>query len=347
MRVSELGEFGLIDLLRGVIERSRKSLAQRVREHPAPQAIKTLQNIIIDVGDDAAAWIANGSVQLSTTDTLVQNVHFSFDGATWKELGWKALAINISDIAAMGGIPTYALVTLGLPGDTPVEGISELYDGMIEIGDKYGAAIVGGDIIGAPVVVISLTLMGLGLGEARELLTRSSARPGYQVAVTGHLGSSAGGLRMLLDRMELDPETARHLREAHLRPMPRVAEGQALVRGGVRTAMDISDGLVADLSKLCKASGVAAKVYVDRVPVHPALRWAFPKDYLPLALGGGEDYELLFCAPGEIMERAKESLETPVTVIGEIVEGSPGDVALLDEAGRTVELKTWGWDHLR
>jgi len=340
-----LGEFGLIDLLRGVIQRSRQSLAQRVREHPAPQALKTLQDIIIDVGDDAAAWLVDGSVQLSTTDTLVQDVHFSFDGATWRELGWKALAVNISDIAAMGGVPTYALVTLGLPGHTPVEGVSELYEGMIEIGDKYGAAIVGGDIIGAPVVVISLTLMGLG--KPGELLTRSSARVGDLVAVTGYLGSSGGGLRMLLDKMVLDVETARHLREAHLRPMPRVDEGQTLVRCGVRTAMDISDGLVADLSKLCKASGIAAKVHVSKVPVHPALKRAFPRDYLPLALGGGEDYELLFCGSSEVVERANETLETPVTIIGEIVEGSPGEVVLLDEEGRPVELKTWGWDHLR
>lgn len=165
--------------------------------------------------------------------------------------------------------------------------------------------------------------------------------------VTGTLGASAGGLRLLLGSHEAPERAASALKEAHFRPSPRVAEGQSLAREGVRAAIDISDGLVADLEKLCQASGVAAVLRADTVPVAPALKAAFPDEALALALSGGEDYELLVTLPEGMVERVRSALATPVSVVGEVVEGEPGRVRVVDAWGSEVEVRERGWDHLR
>ena len=183
-----------------------------------------------------------------------------------------------------------------------------------------------------------------------RILTRSAAVPGDRIAVTGSLGCSAGGLRMMQDGLSFDARTLAHLANAHNRPVPRVPQGMLLARRGVVAAIDVSDGLVDDLGKLCRASNLSATVKANDVPVDAALKAAFPDDWLRLATYGGEDYELLFTARGSIMSRIPRLMQTPVTVIGEIseineIKGGPTGVSVLDEAGATMTVGAGGWDH--
>lgn len=326
MKVRELGEFGLIELIARTVGKAKR------------------RDLVIGIGDDTAAWHTDKSIQLGTTDILIQNVHFTLDTATWRELGWKALAVNISDIAAMGGTPSFALVSLGLPAETEVDNIVELYRGMKKIASEFDVDIVGGNISRAPVVIIDVSLIGKASG---PLLTRSGSVPGDQIAVTGYLGLSAAGLKILKSKPKLAPKTVAFFREAHLRPCPRVAEGQALVQQGVRAAIDLSDGLLSDLTHICKASHVGAKVWLNKLPIHPLLKSAFKKESLRVALSGGEDYELLFTARGEIINKLKDIMSTPITVIGEIVADKQRQIKLLDAHGKTVKWDERGWDHFK
>jgi thiamine-monophosphate kinase len=307
VKVSELGEFGLIDLL-------AKIAPQGGPEH----------RMLIGIGDDAAAWQGDDAMVLATTDAMAEGVHFAAGTPCW-ELGWKALAVNLSDIAAMGGIPGYALVNLSLPGETEVEDVTQLYRGMAELAKQHGVAIVGGNITSAPIVMIAVTVIGKGAREG--LLRRAAAVPG--------------------DRVAVPPQAATYLKKAYLQPQPRIAQGQALVRHGVRAAIDISDGLVADLGHVCAASKVGATVRVNAVPIHPSVREALGNDALRLALTGGEDYELLFTASEQTVREVEASLgaDCPVTVIGEVTDGT--SVVLLGEDGKPYHIDGLGWDHFR
>jgi thiamine-monophosphate kinase len=333
MKISELGEFGLIGLIQSISDKFRN------REQAS------WQQLLVGIGDDAAAWQGDNHIQLATTDTLVQDVHFDLDSITWEELGAKALAVNLSDIAAMGGVPRYALISLASPGEIEVENISKFCHSMAALAAKFGVAIVGGNLAAAPNLVITITV--LGCSRNKSMLKRSAAMPGEQIAVTGHLGASAAGLEMLKGKISLDAETTTALRKAHLQPMPRVKEGQILVEQGVNSAIDISDGLIADLDHVCQASEVNAQIDITQVPIHPLVKANFP-NYLELALYGGEDYELLFTAPKAIVDQAKEVLNCPVTVIGEVAKESlPNRVTLIDSKGNVVPYKKGGWEHFR
>jgi len=327
MKVSELGEFALIDLLAKMIGSGQD------------------EQLIIGIGDDAAAWHSDASTQLVTIDSFVQDVHFSLDTASWKDIGWKALAASLSDIAAMGGVPRYALVSLALPAHTEVEDVTTLYQGMIELGQEYEATIVGGNISSSPLVTIVVTILGSCQRQDKHLLTRSSSVPGDKVAVTGYLGAAAAGCEMLANQLQFDPEAAAYLKRAFLRPCPRIAEGQLLVEQGVKTAIDISDGLISDLNQICKASQVSARVEVDRVPILPIVKANFGSKAVELALSGGEDYELLFTASDEVINKVKEAISCPVTVIGETVTGKLNKVTLVDKKGKSFNLNKAGWEH--
>jgi len=322
VKVSELGEFGLIDLL-------------------AKMAGGGDERMLIGIGDDAAAWQGDDSIQLASVDSFIEGVHFTPETTPWQDVGWKALAVNISDIAAMGGIPRYALVALSLPDDTEVDNVTALYTSMLKLAKQYGVTIVGGDISRAPLVAIAVTI--LGNSPTKKILTRSSAKAGEVVAVTGKLGAAAAGMEVLKSRRNLDPEAESHLKNAFLHPTPRIAEGLLLVEQGVKTAIDISDGLVADLNQICKASRVGARLEVERVPVEPAVKAAFSEGALELALSGGEDYELLFTAGAEIVDKVKKAASRPVTVIGEITDGK--GVSLVDKEGKPFKLAKSGWEH--
>ena len=337
MLVKDIGEFGVIERLNRIVV-GRGAGNEAVRAFP----------LLVDTGDDTAVWQAGEGRELFTTDTMVEGVHFTRETTPWRELGWKAVAANVSDVASMGGLPTYALITLGLPPETVVADIEEMYRGMLEIGEEYGMAVVGGDIVRSPVLFVTTALTGVTW---LPPLLRSMARPGDAVAVSGWLGSSAGGLRLLLECPDVNGEAAGFLRVAHRRPFPAVRAGQLLSQAGIETAMDVSDGLVDDLGKLCTASGVAARVHAADVPVHPMLRRQFPDDCLPLALGGGEDYVLLFTGPPEVVRPLIPELGEGAAVIGAIAPpeelGGPGRVVVVDDAGREISLSGGGWDHFR
>jgi len=333
MKLSELGEFGLIDRISSIISNSR---------HPEHNP---WQQLLIGTGDDAAAWRADCSIQLATVDTLVEGTHFKSGATSWRELGWKAIAVNLSDIAAMGGIPGYALVSLALPGSLDVDCVDELYEGMTQIAGQFQTAITGGNIAYSEKTVITVTILGNVNGN--DVLTRSAASPGDQIAVTGYLGLSAAGLRMLNHGLQFEAETSQLFRQAHLQPFPRVKEGQILLQQGVRAGIDISDGLIADLGHICRASKVGARVEGALIPVHPAVKERFKDDYLQLALAGGEDYELLFAAGHQAVVQVSQAIHCPVTVIGEITAGTPGQVTVVNPAGKVIPWQREGWDHFR
>ena len=338
--VSDIGEFALIDRLARIIA---KPNAQRIADIDA-LGFRMLRAI----GDDAAAWQSPAGVSVFTTDTMVEGVHFNLRYTDWSDLGWKALATNISDIAAMGCVPTYATVTLGLRPDLPIDGLEALYRGMMDITARCGGAVIGGDIVKSPAFFISVALEGVASeGDADALMLRDRAKVGDLIAVTGTLGASAAGLQLLMEGADAAGLASyAFLKNAHNRPMPRVSEGEALARLGVRCAMDVSDGLMDDLGKLCRASEVGAIIHARRAPVDDRLKVTFPASWLSLALGGGEDYELLFAAPSEVMEVAARTLDTAVTVIGEIVPAGEGVIAL-DADGSALDIGSGGWDHFR
>jgi thiamine-monophosphate kinase len=328
VNVSDLGEFGLIDRLAAAVGASRP------------------ESLIVGIGDDAAAWRVGDSVVLATTDTLVEGVHFPPGLAPWADLGWKALAINVSDIAAMGGTPQFALVTLALPPETPVEEVDGLYAGLRECSEEYGIAVVGGDVVRAPQAVISVAVLGhaeLDSDGQPQLLRRDAARPGYAIAVTGSLGDSAAGLRRLKDGASADDPLVR----AHLRPKPPLAAGRQAAHLGVPCAIDVSDGLLQDLGHICEPCGLGAVVRAEALPLSQDLRRAFPADALSLACTGGEDYQLVFIAPQETMRLLRASAQVPLTVIGEMDEHPEQRPRLMDESGKETPLPGAGWDHLR
>jgi thiamine-monophosphate kinase len=340
MSLSRIGEFGLIDRLANVLG----------------QPIDA--DLLVGIGDDAAVWRTQpGAVTVATMDALVQGVHFDLATTSWADLGWKALAENVSDVAAMGCEPRYALIALALPGDVDPTNVAELYRGVAECGEAYGCAVVGGDVVSAPTLMISVTLVGesVPVGAGNEggppLLTRSAARPGDVLAVTGSLGAPAAGLRLLKARRRGEDESSESiLIRAHVRPTPRVAAGRALLQAGIRCAIDVSDGVVADVGHICERSDVDAVIDAPRVPIHPAVQTCFPDDALDLALSGGEDYELVCAGSREKVERAQELLragEPVLTIIGEVRErrGDDPAVHVRDAEGRTLALDRRGWQH--
>ena len=335
MRISELGEFGLISLVQ---EWTRRAV------HSPPGNVSDVFRVSVDNGDDAAAgtFLRSPATELYTTDTMVDGIHFTAATTPWRDLGWKAIASNISDVAAMGGDPGVALITLGLPSDFRVGDVQDLYSGMTEICDGFGAQIVGGDMVRSPVAFITVALTGIAHGEP---MLRTAAAPGHQVGVTGPVGGSAAGLRAMLNGSAPEAEAVDVLIDRHRRPRPHVAEGRILVAAGVRSAMDVSDGLADDLGKLCAASGVSATLWAEDVPVEPALKEAFPTDWLDLALYGGEDYVLLFTAPAATMDAAMRQLPPGAAVVGEVTGGLPGTITVLNSDGSPRPRGGAGWDH--
>jgi len=333
MKVSELGEFGLIELLSEMAHRTQS------------KQIALPHQVILGIGDDAAVWQGEAPTQLATVDSLIQGVHFSLDITPWQELGWKALAVNLSDIAAMGGVPRYALISLALPGHTEVDDVTALYKGMIELAQQSAVAIVGGDTTSAPLVAITITIFGSAKNQDNHILTRSAAKVDDKVAVTGFLGAAAAGWEMLDKQLQFDPKTSACLREAFLHPYPRIAEGQLLVGQGVKAAIDISDGLISDLNHICQASQVGARIEVDRLPIEPAVKADFGDRALELALSGGEDYELLFTASVEVIDSIRAATCCPITIIGDIVADKANKITLVDSKGKPVSVPKKGWEH--
>jgi len=285
----------------------------------------------VGIGDDCAVLEPRpGAALLATTDLLIEDVHFRRRWAEPADIGWKSMAVNLSDIAAMGGRPRWALVALACPEGTSVTEIEAFYEGALALARAHEVTIVGGDTSASPAGwIVNVTL----LGDADQPRLRSTARAGDAVAVTGALGRSAAGLAVLERESPPAGVGAAHLAEvtaAHLRPRPRVREGEWLAAaGGVTAMMDVSDGVGIDLPRLLAESGAGAAVDVDRLPIDAATRAvaaALGADPTAWATGGGEDYELLLTCEPAALERLQRGLAeacgTPLTPIGEITAGA-------------------------
>jgi thiamine-monophosphate kinase len=265
---------------------------------------------------------------------------------SWWNVGWKALAVNLSDMAAMGGMPVLALVTLYLPADFCVEDLQEVYRGLGVAATSYDVKIGGGDIVRAPVFSITVALSGWAVASPLrqpQIMTRSSARAGDLVAVTGTLGDSAAGLGLIKD----DDEASPYLRQRHEKPEPRLESARKALDAGIRCAIDISDGLVQDLGHVARASNVAIRLEAGRIPLSAELTQLLPGRALGLALTGGEDYELALIGPGLAIEPLLALTDPPITLIGEVIEAHEPHVGVIDERGQEIPLGNIGWDHLK
>ncbi|MEE8638538.1 MAG: thiamine-phosphate kinase [Candidatus Margulisiibacteriota bacterium] len=308
MKLSQLGEFGLI-------ERLSKELG------------KPSKRVVVGIGDDTAVIQSRDVYQLITTDTLVENTHFKLKTISFFDLGYKALAINVSDIVAMGGYPTYALVTIGANKDLSVKKIEELYRGIKKAAKKHKIEVIGGDTVQSPKeLVVSVTL--LGEVEKENLLIRSNAKVGDAILVTGKFGGAAA--KKYISHFPF--------------PISRLKEARTIAKSGLATSMiDSSDGLARSVLEICKASEVGARIWLDSVPIAKGAA-------LNQALYGGEEYELVFTTPRsravELMKFIQKKTRTKVSIVGEIVAKQRG-VKLVDIHGKVFLPKSGGYEHFR
>ena len=333
MKLREIGEFGLIARIKNSWPSS------------SPQVIQ-------GIGDDAAvSSLGPGNDLVSTVDLLIEDVHFDLSFIDAYPLGRKSLAVNLSDLAAMGAAPRWLLISLALPSHLGVDFTDQFFAGMRAAAQPHGVSLIGGDTSSSPDrLFISLTL--LGEGKKESLVFRRGAKPGDDLYVTGTLGDSLLGLhwaRSLKGRAPSQEE--KFLLERHLDPTPRLREGQVLAERRLARAMiDISDGLLSDLHHICEESQVGALIWADRIPQSPAFRSlvpASPGEEWKWALKGGEDYELLFSAPPEKAEElAALGKDWPcgITRIGRVEPQSHG-VVVRDEKGLVDPSSLKGYDH--
>ncbi len=332
MKLSELGEFAFID-----------------RITPGCQAADP-SRVLRGIGDDAAVIEAGGDLLLVTTDMLIEQVHFLRGTISFRQLGYKSLAVNLSDIAAMGGVPHEAFISIAIPPTVSVEELDQLYDGMKALARDAGVNVLGGDTTGSK-VDLCINIAVTGSVPRGEVLYRTGALVGDRILVSGTLGDSAGGLVVLLERPDLPDEVAQALLQAHYLPQLYLTEARILATSGAaHAAIDLSDGLASDLRHICRGSGVGAVVDVPSLPLSAPLRQlcaATGHDLLRLALGGGEDYRLLATVdPGRVAElRSTVAERTGRTLfdIGEIVTGDA--IRLRHADGTCAPLELSGFDH--
>lgn len=334
MKFHEIGEFGFIDRIDF-------------------QMINRPEGVIQGIGDDAAVFEGPpGRLMVLTTDMLVEGIHFLKASISPHQLGRKGLAVNLSDVAAMGANPMDAYVSLAIPVDTEVEYIERIYDGIREMAKAYGVNLLGGDTTRSPgPLVISLALTGMVSRE--EVVFRKGAVSGDLVYVTCHLGDAAGGLDIIRQGRTWAREESDYLLKAHLDPRPHLEEGRFLAENHFASAMiDISDGVASDLGHICRMSGVGALIREDAIPISDPLRSyarEFHLDMFRLALNTGEDYGLLFTVPKgraeELEVRFRERFGRPIWRVGEITS-QPG-LTLLKVTGERMRIEPYGWDAFR
>ncbi len=344
-KISEIGEFGLIDRIKKTAEKNPKN-----------------SRVLLGIGDDAALLkLSPGKICAATTDTMVEGVHFDLRYTPFFDLGYKAMASNLSDIAAMGGNPLLALITLSLPAKTSVKQIDQLYAGMQALAKKHRVVIAGGDTVKSR--ELSITLALLGECDPKNTGLRSGARPGDAVLVTGDLGGSQAGLDLLKTTLR---QGVRHtqpgssgqeirnpkskLARKHLRPEPRVAEAKLLAsRFKLHGMIDISDGLASELHHLSKVSKVGIIIDQKALPVAAqtiVIAKMLERDPQKYCLYGGEEYELLFTLPPREALKARALIHkqgTACSIIGQVVKGSR--VSIIAQNGKREKLTNRGYTH--
>ncbi|MPM77832.1 Thiamine-monophosphate kinase [bioreactor metagenome] len=331
MELKQVGEFGLIHLLKD-------------------NTIFDSSSVVIGIGDDAAVTLPTPrQLQLLTADMLVENVHFDLKTTAPWQLGYKALAVNLSDIAAMGGTPKHAVISIAIPKHLELEFIVGLYDGMKEICREFGVNIIGGDTVSSPHgLIINATVAGEV--EPTNLVRRSGAQLGDVVVVTGTIGNSAAGLDLLTRGNWEEYDFAWPLVTAHLTPRPQVKAGRALAKLGATCMDDISDGLASEVNEIASASGVGIVIREADIPLLPETIEAagmFEKKAVDYALYGGEDFQLLFTIePDKFKLLADMDLGVKITAVGEVVEKDAG-VLLIGPNGHKTVLEPRGYNHFR
>lgn len=343
--ISQVGEFGLIARLNEILQPYRDSL------------------IVKGIGDDAAVYIpAEGKVQVVTTDALIEGIHFDLTYVSMRNLGWKSMVVNLSDLCAMLATPRYALITVAIPRKISVEMMENLYLGIKSACNEFNFALIGGDTTTTfGNMAISVTM----IGEAdKDIIPyRSGAKIGDYICVTGTLGLSYAGLKILLrekkkfleseDKQNFKPNFEPFLKaiEKHLKPVPRfdIANKLKDLKVKVNSMIDISDGLSSDLLHICRQSNVGAEIYETSLPVDELVKKIakdeFNEDYLPYVLNGGEDYELLFTVSESELKKL-DPLYSDVKVIGRILDREQG-IRLIREDKSEVDLEAGGWDHFK
>ena len=332
LKFSEIGEFGFIESIKKECTISWD------------QAIK-------GIGDDCAVFGPySGRLFLATTDMLVEDIHFLRNAITFYQLGKKAVAVNLSDIAAMGGRPLALLISLGIPANTSVESMQDLYKGMKEMCTHYHVTIIGGDTVASPdKLIINISL--IGDVKEDEVLYRSGAGPGDKVYLTGNVGDSYAGLKIIKGEVSPPQSITSHFIKTHNEPKPMIEVGGMIAGSRLASAMiDISDGLLSDLGHICKESAVGAVLFKDSIPLsHELTNLCSLVNFNPLdfALSGGEDYLLLVTVP-KGNARGFEQLwngevPCPLHLIGEIRQGK--GLKLMNEDGSVDEIGLRGFDH--
>ena len=341
----------------------RSQASSTIREFDLIRAIKkrygtTSARIVRGIGDDAAVIVCGRNRHLLTTDLLAEGIHFDRRTAAFTDIGFRAAAANLSDIAAMGGTPEYLLVALAIPRDATARQVKELYDGMMAACRPHRVNLIGGDTSASSGGwFINITLVGSAVGG--RLLFRSGAKEGDDLYITGTLGDSRAGLQLLQrprDIASVQSLPAAHRRfliQRHLRPTARIREGRWLSKARWATsAIDLSDGLSGDLRHLCAESGVGAMIELAALPVSSACRrYAFSvkEDPNTLALAGGEDYELLFTVSARHrtrFERASAQQHLPMTKVGRMTAAKEGLRMTLPD-GRQRPLPCSSYEHFR
>lgn len=330
MELRRIGEFGLIEKIARI-------------------AGGGFSDVIAGIGDDAAVLrISTKKCLLVTTDTLIEGIHFQSSYTTPFLLGKKSIAVNLSDIAAMGGTPFCFVASLSIPPHTPYQFIHQLYQGMISSARAFGASLVGGDTTRCPQrVVISITL--LGVTEPDRVIYRHGARPGDGIYVTGFIGDAALGLALIKQRKK--SARFRSLIEKQINPTPRIREGTTISRMRLASSMiDISDGLVGDLRHIIKQSHTGARIWLNRLPLSPLYQQHWrdgARQRYELALSGGDDYELLFTVPPDRQHRITElqrACGIPITCIGEIT-ARKGRITVFDDQNKEMTCRQEGFTH--
>ncbi len=334
MTLKSIGEFGFIrKISRGCLIRP--------------------EHVIKSIGDDAAAFtIAPDLVSLITTDLLVERIHFIRNSISGFDLGYKSLAVNLSDIAAMGGTAREAFISIAIPENCPLKYLEALYDGIKSLAARFGVNILGGDTTSSKEDLV-INIVVQGTADRAQMLCRDAACPGDIIVSSGYLGDSKAGLHLILNNIPTDTEDFQALYRAHVLPEPHLDEGRFLAaRPGTHAGIDISDGLSSDLGHITEESRVGATLYSDKIPVSESLlKFCSRFDYDPVeyALSGGEDYTLLCTIAPETVEetaaRFQAEFKRPLFLIGEINDESGLTLIFPDGSSRAIALT--GWNHFK